>query len=73
MEPVDYPYRRYSQYRTTSQGERVLDNLAADLPVNHSEFVRSVRQFVTTRSFTRLLRDVYAEYPQFAVNSRLRG
>jgi uncharacterized protein YwgA len=73
MEKAEYPSRRYRQYQTTALGERKIEDVLASMPTNHNQFVRNVRRFVTTRSFTRLLRDVYAEYPQFAVNSRFQG
>ena len=73
LEKEDFPLRRYMQYRTTLFGEHQIAASVRDLPRNHRNFVESVRRFVTTRSFTQLLRDVYAEYPQFAVNSRFQG
>ena len=36
-------------------------------------WLRSAREFLTTRPFTQLLRDIYEEYPEFAVNSRFSG
>jgi len=37
------------------------------------EFIRSVRAYVTHKSFTQLLREVYAEYPEFATASQFSG
>jgi uncharacterized protein len=38
-----------------------------------TSFIRSVRSYVTSRSFTDLLREVYAEYPEFATASYFSG
>lgn len=63
--------RGYGSYRTTAAGERLLDNLA--VPKTALDFTASVRHFVTSRSFSKLLKDVYAAYPQYAANSRFRA
>jgi uncharacterized protein YwgA len=71
VEPV--PQSRYATYRATARGERLVDELADALDESQVDFIRRVRQFVTTRSFNRLLRDVYAAYPGMATASRFVG
>jgi uncharacterized protein YwgA len=67
-----FPGRRYSRYRTTALGEQVLD-ADNELSERDLSFVSRTRKYVNTRSFSRLLREVYQEYPEFAVNSRFQG
>lgn len=65
--------RRYAEYRATPAGEREVERITAQLHEVTQDFVRATRKFVNTRSFTRLLRDVYGAYPEYAVNSRFSG
>lgn len=67
------PGRRYSRYRTTQAGERLITELATGHLHNERIFICAVREYVTSRSFARLLREVYKAYPDFAVNSRFAG
>lgn len=67
------PRRGYPAYRTTEPGEMVVADALRTLPPTRVEFVRRVRQFVTTRAFSRLLRDVYEVYPEYALKSRFSG
>lgn len=60
---------RYREYVTTARGSERLN----DLPDVERRFATAVRRFVCARSFTRLLRDVYSAYPDYAVNSRFSG
>lgn len=64
---------RYTSFRLTPLGEDEATEVFGSLPANESAFIKSVREFVTSRSFNRLLKDVYAAYPEFAVNSRFSG
>jgi uncharacterized protein YwgA len=71
---LDYeqvPGRRFGRYRTTPAGERALAGIPLDPRID--TFVRAVRHFVTTRSFSELLRDVYAAFPVYATRSRFQG
>jgi len=68
LEKEDFTLRRYMQYRTTRLGDDQIEAVIREMPTNHRVFIESVRGFVTTRSFTQLLRDVYAEYPQAAIS-----
>lgn len=71
-EPVQW--RRYPRYRTSHEGDQVLDSEAFPyLTPEEVEYVRRVREYVTSRSFSQLLREVYQAHPQYAVASRFRG
>ena len=69
-EPVQW--HRYPRYRTTAAGEDKLDVLDPHLTEHEGEYVQKVRAYVTSRSFSQLLREVYNAYPEFAVASRFR-
>lgn len=65
--------RRYGCFETTATGEDRAEDLWEALDVPAQQFIRAVRGYVTSRSFTQLLREVYAEYPEYATNSRFQG
>ena len=67
------PRRRYSKYQTTTEGEVQAAEVWSALQPVERNFIRSVRSYVTGRSFTTLLREVYAEYPEFATASYFSG
>lgn len=73
LEQAAIPGRRYGSYRTTFEGEHTVDLALSTMTASEAEFVRRVREFVTTRSFGQLLRDVYAAYPEYAVASRFNS
>ncbi|MBO3086630.1 hypothetical protein [Cellulomonas fengjieae] len=73
MKVEEFPHSRYGQYATTEAGEKVADNVWTTLSEGEQKFVRDVRRFVTTRSFNKLLRDVYAAYPEYATKSQFNG
>src|SRR5207245_8179962 len=60
-------------YVTTAAGETEAEAVLAVMSPTEIDFLRKVRHFVTTRSFNRLLTDVYRAFPDFAVNSRFTG
>jgi hypothetical protein len=64
---------QYPRYKTTPVGESRATTIWAALPNPGRNFILSVRHYVTSRSFTRLLREVYAEYPEFATASYFSG
>jgi len=64
---------RYGAYRTTPRGALVAAQIWERLSQPEREFIRLVRAYVTHRSFTDLLREVYAAYPEFATASRFTG
>ena len=73
LEKEEWMYRRHHGYRTSLFGEHEVGRTLESLPEAHVDFIRRVRSFVTTRSFRRLLQDVYAEFPDFARASRFTG
>lgn len=73
LEQRPYPGKRYPMYHTTAEGEAKVLQLAGEVDARTLDFVRATRRFVVTRSFSRLLRDVYAAYPEYAANSRFSG
>jgi uncharacterized protein len=69
----DVPGARHGQYRATTLGEAYADQVWATLSAKEQHFIRSVRAYVTNRSFTQLLREVYAAYPDYATASQFSG
>lgn len=69
----DVPGARHGQYRTTPSGESRAELIWATLSAQERSFIRTVRAYVTGRSFTELLREVYAAYPDFASASQFSG
>jgi uncharacterized protein len=67
------PGSRYGRYRTTAVGEAQAFRSWERLDPSETAFIRSVRAYVTQKSFTQLLREVYAEYPSYATASRFTG
>lgn len=66
--------RTWSTYRVTTRGhERAAAAAAAQVGTTSIAWLRQAREFLTTRSFAQLLRDVYTLYPDYAVNSRFGG
>lgn len=64
---------RYGRYRTTPKGAVAVAAIWGHLSQPEREFIRLVRAYVTEKSFTQLLREVYAAYPDFAAASRFTG
>lgn len=73
LEREEWEHKQYRAYRTTALGERAINKVTAQLTDEQMRFVAKVRRFVTTRSFSELLRDVYAAYPEYATRSRFTG
>ncbi len=60
------------RYSLTGTGRQAMDGLRASVPARRLDVLRSLRDWVTARSFSALLDDVYRLYPQYAVNSVFR-
>jgi len=60
------------RYSLTGAGQQAVDELRQSAPARRVEVLRSLRDWVTERSFRVLLEDVYRMYPQYAVNSVFR-
>lgn len=65
--------RTWSTYRVTPRGHERALRAAARIGEPSTGWLKQAREFLTTRSFAQLLRDVYAMYPDMAVNSRFGG
>jgi uncharacterized protein len=57
------------RYSLTGAGARAVEALKSSAPHERLDLLRSLRDWVTERSFRTLLHDVYRLYPQYAVNS----
>ena len=66
------PGRSWARYRPTEVGHGRAIATAQELGLATVEWLGQARQFVTTRDFSTLLRDVYAEFPDFATASLFR-
>jgi hypothetical protein len=67
------PGRTWSTYRVTARGHERAAAAAAQVGEVATSWLRQAREFLTTRSFAQLLREIYALYPDYAVNSRFGG
>jgi DNA-binding PadR family transcriptional regulator len=67
------PGRTWCTYQVTPSGHELASGMAQQIGPTHVGWLRSAREFLTTRSFAQLLREIYEEYPDFAVNSRFSG
>ena len=67
------PGSRYGRYTTTPAGEAQARDLWEALRPREQEFIKTVRAYVTSKSFAQLLREVYAAYPDYATASRFSG
>jgi uncharacterized protein YwgA len=70
MSTLHFDGFRYGEFRTTAAGLHLLAEVIEGPDELVAEFVREVREFVTTRTFSRLLRDVYSAFPDYATRSR---
>lgn len=73
LEEERIQYRRYPRYRTTKDGEAIVKSLSAKLSTKERDYIGKVRAYVTSRSLSQLLREVYAEYPKYAEASRFKA
>ena len=67
------PGRRRKNYLITKRGQEAALGLDGDADARLTEFLGRIVEWVKGRSFSDLLRSVYAAYPEFAVNSVFRG
>jgi hypothetical protein len=67
------PGRTWSMYRVTGRGHERALAAAGQVGMTTAAWLRQAREFLTTRSFAQLLREIYALYPQYAINSRFGG
>ena len=62
-------FRPWKSYGLTQAGRAEADKALAGLNPKVAGFLKSVVEWVVARDFPELLRAVYAEYPDYAVNS----
>jgi hypothetical protein len=67
------PGKSWSTYEVTSRGYEMARSVATLIGSDAVNWLRSAREYLTTRSFSQLLREIYAEYPRYAVNSKFEG
>lgn len=68
-----FPGSTHGQYVTTRSGRRESERARAAVDGTEARFLDEVRRYVTGLSFNALLREVYSEYPDYAVNSKFSG
>ena len=61
--------RGWSIYRQSDKGHALADSLRESAPDHLTADLISIREWVTSRDFSTLLRDVYEKYPKYATNS----
>ena len=59
-------------YALSEQGRRAFDEIAATKPEQEIRCVQEIKRRVTSLGFEELLREIYRDYPAYAVNSRAR-
>ena len=64
---------QYPSYETTEVGEVHAQQVWGELSEPERTFVLAVRSYVTSKSFQKLLREVYAAFPQYATKSQFQG
>ena len=69
LEKVPNPGHTWVWYEATPKGHDRASQLALGLKDEQRTWLGRCRDFVTDRSFTRLLRDVYDAYPEMATKS----
>ena len=67
------PGRSWKIYKITRSGKKAVLALEKDANARLTEFLGRIVEWIKGRSFSDLLRSVYAAYPEFAVNSVFRG
>ena len=67
------PGRSWKNYTITRHGRKAAFVLENDADARLAEFLGRIVTWVRRRSFSDLLRSVYAAYPEFAVNSVFRA
>ena len=66
------PDRNWKNFTITGRGRKVAFMLERGADARLAEFLGRIVAWVLERSFSDLLRSVYAAYPEFAVNSVFR-
>jgi len=61
--------RGWNAYRLTNTGDQAVDKFREKADPEHLQKLDEIRNWVVRRPFNKLLRDVYADYPQYAERS----
>ncbi len=76
LERVSVPGKHWSRYRPTQvtfrEGQRIMKKAEDEKLTDAARELFQIKQDVSSVGFTELLDSVYAEYPEFAVNSIFR-
>jgi hypothetical protein len=63
---------RYESYSLTDAGKARVEELRKQIPTTTGDWLTSVGSYVTSKSFSRLLREIYGAFPEFATRSVVR-
>jgi uncharacterized protein len=63
---------RYPTYELTDEGRERMDEIEEQIGPENTAWLGRVGKYVTSRSFSTLLNEIYRAYPQFAVRSVMR-
>lgn len=61
--------KSWNYYYLSEKGKREAHKLSRDMPPQAIAYLRKIRAFVLSVSFTKLLDTIYAKYPRFATKS----
>jgi hypothetical protein len=64
-----YPAGRYSQYAISEAGRERAAMLASSMDKPAADWLRNIGHWVTSKSFTELLREIYERFPDYATKS----
>lgn len=67
------PGQSWKRYSATLAGDEVASRLAGTLDGSSVAWMQQCRQFLTERTFSRLLKDVYEAYPGMATKSHFQS
>jgi len=65
--------RSWRMYRPSLDGDSRAESLAGGLDPSERATIDEAYDFVASRGFLVLLRDIYAEYPDYAINTVVQG
>ncbi len=68
---LDVTPGRYEQYTVSAAGDQRVADLTKHLG-SDAEWIRQIGHYVTTRSFSRLLGEIYSAYPEYQERSVFR-
>jgi uncharacterized protein len=66
------PAGRYSHYEITGEGRERAAVIASSIDTPTAEWLRNIGHWVTSKSFTELLREIYDRFPDYATKSIAR-